>query len=554
VKRLLKMCGHAFVITVHERLDGLDRQVENLNARNLSLAETQTAALQALIHIVESQRQIGEALACLNTQNLSLAESQTAILQASIHIVEEGQRQIGEELSTVHARLDVAERQADKLNAQNLSLAETQTAILRASIHIVEGQRQLGEELARGLESQRQLSEELARSLEGQRQISEGLARGLESQRQVGEELARGVESQRQLGEELARGLESQRQVGEELARGLESQRHLCEKHARGLESQRQISEGLARGLESQRQVGEELARGLESQRQISEGLAGQVSVETSDYEFTNPETGLMEYLYSYLPTRGAIDAGAHTGDVSECLLRSGYQVYAFEPFPPVYEKLVSRLGGHEGFHPFNFALGCDEGEMPLHLAQDLSGSGKYGDVTVFSSLAAHSMPDDLPFVSFSTVMVKNLANLHREGVIPAGIGLVKIDTEGFDLEVIRGMGDFRYPVVCAEFWDAKIPFGQSGVPYTLDSLVREMKKLGYVWHIVLYRIWGRDVTAFYGNHHRSVPESWGNVFFFRDFGLFSQGQAWCSAVLPGTYFRSVPAKQTRAERQTSPA
>jgi FkbM family methyltransferase len=418
---------------------------------------------------VESQRQIGEVLACLNAQNLSLAETQTAALQASIHVVE-SQRQIGEVLAY--------------LNAQNLSLAETQTAALQTSIHVLESQRQIGE----------------------------GLACNLESQRQIGEGLAR------------------------------------------NLETQRQIREGFACNLESQRQISEGLASNLESQRQISEVLAHHVSVETSDYEFTNPETGLMDLLYSYLPTRKAIDVGAHTGDVSECLLRSGYEVYAFEPFPPVYEKLVSRLGGQEGFHSFNFALGCDEAEMPLHLAQDLSGSRKYGDVTVFSSLAAHSMPDDLPFTSSSTVMVKNLANLHREGVIPADIGLVKIDTEGFDLEVIRGMGDFRYPVVCAEFWDAKIPFGQSGVPYTLDSLVREVKKLGYVWHIVLYRIWGRNVTAFYGNHHRSVPESWGNVFFFRDFGLFSQGQAWCSAVLPRTYFRSVPAKQTRAGRQTSPA
>jgi hypothetical protein len=92
-----------------------------------------------------------------------------------------------------------------------------------------------------------------------------------------------------------------------------------------------------------------------------------QVCVETSDYGFTNPETSLMAFLYSYLPTRKAIDVGAHAGDVSEALLKAGYEVYAFEPYPPVYAKLVKRLGNDTRFHPFPYALGCIEGEMQLH-------------------------------------------------------------------------------------------------------------------------------------------------------------------------------------------
>jgi hypothetical protein len=37
-------------------------------------------------------------------------------------------------------------------------------------------------------------------------------------------------------------------------------------------------------------------------------------------------------------------------------------------------------------------------------------------------------------------VTVKNMAGLHKVKVIPKDISLVKIDTEGYDLEVIRGM------------------------------------------------------------------------------------------------------------------
>jgi FkbM family methyltransferase len=267
-----------------------------------------------------------------------------------------------------------------------------------------------------------------------------------------------------------------------------------------------------------------------------------QVCVETDDYEFTDPETGLMAFLFSYLPTRKALDIGANVGDVSERLLRAGYEVFAFEPLPDVYERLVQRLGEQKAFHPFQLAVGSNEVEMPLHTAIDNSGRRLYGDATLFASLTAHSMPDDLPFTSTIVVKVNTLKNLHQAGIVPEDISLVKIDTEGFDLEVIRGMGDHRYPVVGAEFWDREIPFGRSGLLYTLDSLVGEMRKLGYAWHIVLYRIWGENHTGYYGNHARAVPHSWGNVVFFRDYALFAQAQAWCAAVLPRTYFKPKPA------------
>ena len=267
-----------------------------------------------------------------------------------------------------------------------------------------------------------------------------------------------------------------------------------------------------------------------------------QVCVETGDYGLANPEVGLICYLYSYLPSRRVIDVGAHNGEVSEALVNAGYEVYAFEPNPAVYRKLLSRLGSRAGFHPFPFAIGRTNGEMRLYLASDLSAAHVYGDVTLLSSLTKHSMPDDLPFRESIPVSTRTLADLHHAATLPADIGLLKIDAEGFDLEVIHGMGEQRYPVVVAEFWDTAIPFGKSGLLYTFEELVAEMKAYGYPWHTVLYRIWGRNESAYYCGHSRTVPHSWGNVFFFRDYETFAQAQKWCSAVLPRTYFQPAPA------------
>src|ERR1039457_331661 len=106
--------------------------------------------------------------------------------------------------------------------------------------------------------------------------------------------------------------------------------------------------------------------------------MTQQTVVETGDYELINPEAGLGEFLYSFLPTRKAIDVGANIGEVSERLLDAGYEVYAFEPFQPVFEKLLIRLGCRRGFHAFCLAIARQEGEVPLHVAEDRSGSSEY--------------------------------------------------------------------------------------------------------------------------------------------------------------------------------
>lgn len=245
----------------------------------------------------------------------------------------------------------------------------------------------------------------------------------------------------------------------------------------------------------------------------------------------------LMVYLYSFLPHRRAIDIGANRGDVSSRLLQVGYEVYAFEPFPPVFTRLQDRLENNPRFHPFPLALGATEETRELHIVVDQTEEKIYDDPTFYSSLTRHSLAEGLVFSETVPVTVRTLANLHTSGEIPAEIGLVKIDTEGFDLEVIKGMGEYRYPVVVAEFWDHNCPFGQTGAMNYLKDMVRAMRERHYSWHIVIYRIWGSHDLSYYCNSDYSLDTSWGNVFFFQDYEVFSQALKWCSSVMPATYF-----------------
>lgn len=252
---------------------------------------------------------------------------------------------------------------------------------------------------------------------------------------------------------------------------------------------------------------------------------------------FQDLDIELMTYLYSYLPHRLAVDIGANRGDVSSRLLQAGYQVYAFEPFPPVIDKLKNRLGNHPNFRLFPLAIGSENQTQELHIATDETPDNTYQDASFYSSLTKHSLSEGLVFTDTISVTVKTLASLHDTEELPKDIGLVKIDTEGFDLEVIKGMGNYRYPVVVAEFWDQNFPFGRSGAMNQLPDLVNAMKERDYHWHLVIYRIWGSSDVSYYCNSAYSLDNSWGNVFFFQDYQIFHQALLWCASVMPATYF-----------------
>ena len=259
----------------------------------------------------------------------------------------------------------------------------------------------------------------------------------------------------------------------------------------------------------------------------------------TGDYPTVSPEYGLMEHLYSYLPGGVAADIGANRGDVSACLLDAGYEVHAFEPFAPVYNGLSARLASQPRFHAHRMALGAENGEAELHLAEEVGRRDDPGaSPTLFHSLLDHPLPAGLAYRGVTQVPVRTIESLHAEGVLPDELSLVKIDAEGADLDVLRGMGERTYPVVSTEFWGVETAFSGEGVKNRLPEVVDFMRERGYRWHLVLFRLWGADDVSYYANHREAPPTAWGNVFFFQEHRVFRAALEWTADVLPSARFR----------------
>lgn len=261
-----------------------------------------------------------------------------------------------------------------------------------------------------------------------------------------------------------------------------------------------------------------------------------QVVVEMDLYSTLNPEVGLMLHLYPHVPGRKVLDIGANVGQVSKCLLDAGYEVYAFEPYPPVFDKMKAALNHRANFHPYRMAVGSHDTALELFVVEELTQERVGEDPSLYNTFRKHPLVEGLEFSQTVNVPVRSLESLHSSAEIPYDISIVKIDTEGFDTEVIRGMGEFKYPVVVTEFWDKNYVFGcEEG--RTVADIVQLMQERNYHWYIVIHRQ-GLSDAAFFCNHPISIDKAWGNIFFFQNYNHFMHAMKWCSATLPTTYFK----------------
>src|SRR3954468_3762252 len=82
VKQAFRMCGHAVVSTVHDRLNGIERALQDILEQNAHLAASQTALLQSALHMVENLAHVQKDL-----QDAGSRLEQQATIMSDIHAV-----------------------------------------------------------------------------------------------------------------------------------------------------------------------------------------------------------------------------------------------------------------------------------------------------------------------------------------------------------------------------------------------------------------------------------------------------------------------------------
>jgi FkbM family methyltransferase len=140
---------------------------------------------------------------------------------------------------------------------------------------------------------------------------------------------------------------------------------------------------------------------------------------------------------------RRIVDVGANVGHVTRDLARffPSAEIHAFEPIAATYEKLVATIAGNPRLHPHRLALSDAPGEahLQLHEASELNSLH-------FQAAAAGGGRERIDITTLDRFCAQH-------GI--ADIDLLKVDAQGFDLNVLQGssalLGAERVPFIVAE-------------------------------------------------------------------------------------------------------
>ena len=154
------------------------------------------------------------------------------------------------------------------------------------------------------------------------------------------------------------------------------------------------------------------------------------------------PEEQFARNLFASLAPDCIFDVGANIGQYGQSLRKAGFRgtILSFEPAPDVFAQLQQTTSGDPHWHVYNYALGTEEAVLPFNVMKWSS----------FSSFRAPTAVDELAFSDVNVVErvidvpVKTLADCYAALAAEHRFSrpFLKMDTQGFDLQVVRGAGD----------------------------------------------------------------------------------------------------------------
>jgi len=155
---------------------------------------------------------------------------------------------------------------------------------------------------------------------------------------------------------------------------------------------------------------------------------------------------GHLKSVFATLRINCVIDVGAHVGEYGRMLRHIGYagRIVSIEPVSAAFERLQEAAAGDRDWLTLQLACGSTEEVRPINLFS----------LDVLNSLLPPSEnfrvidPDGV--LTTETVTVRRLDSLLDDALksIERPRVFLKTDTQGFDLEVLKGAGDRIHEVV----------------------------------------------------------------------------------------------------------
>jgi FkbM family methyltransferase len=192
-----------------------------------------------------------------------------------------------------------------------------------------------------------------------------------------------------------------------------------------------------------------------------------------------------LQQLFRIAEVNCVLDVGAHQGEFGHLLRDFGYtgRIVSFEPDPGSYKLLDERVFSDTRWRALRMALGSENGTAMLNIMHHT----QLNSIRSSSAAGRAIIQDDgMAVKDVEQVDLRRLDSVFKDCVdgIATPRVFLKVDVQGYDLEVFRGATNCMHNVVALQSEVSLKPIYEQTPPF--DEALRFLRSLGF------------DVTGFF--------------------------------------------------------
>lgn len=168
--------------------------------------------------------------------------------------------------------------------------------------------------------------------------------------------------------------------------------------------------------------------------------LARKFGVEVKRFNPSTSELARIQYLFDHYQIDCVLDIGANIGQYARYLRECGYygKIVSFEPLATAYNQLKKFSESDELWQIApRAAIGNRDSQIEINVSSNSEAS------SILNMLDSHlNVSSEFAYVDTETVRLHKLDTIAKNYVNQANSVYMKIDVQGFELEVLAGASD----------------------------------------------------------------------------------------------------------------